>query len=204
MTKKSSDSQSQGRAFGGLRAGPSVLKDLIILVLLIVFSVTTSVYFGAREKSAGAQISEAESSGAFSKKVEDFSPTEMPGMVMTIPSGRMVTHPPMTIEKFKQYHEWGEGLVIDVRSRSEYNKGHIPGAISVPAKDFEASYEREAEVLESHLESLIVVYCDSRHCNSGDYAQEYLIKYGFEHVGLFVDGLREWRSAGMKVENALQ
>ena len=48
---------------------------------------------------------------------------------------------------------------VDARSRSDYETGHIPGAINLPPApdDFEASFKLAKEKLKR--EALIIVYC---------------------------------------------
>ncbi len=82
-------------------------------------------------------------------------------------------------------------LVIDVRPTAEYEYGHVPGAISIPA-----------ERLTEHLDGLprgrrIVAYCRGKYCMSADEAVAVLRDRGFDAVRLD-GGLPEWRAEGRK------
>ena len=46
-------------------------------------------------------------------------------------------------------------ILIDVRSKQEYNEGHLQGAINIP--DFEIKYRVEKEVPKKN--QLIILYC---------------------------------------------
>jgi rhodanese-related sulfurtransferase len=48
-------------------------------------------------------------------------------------------------------------LILDVRTKSEYDEGHVPGAILVPHKDIELHLAG----LQSFKDKPVVVYCES-------------------------------------------
>ena len=80
-------------------------------------------------------------------------------------------------------------LVIDVRPTVEYEHGHLPGAISIPA-------ERLAERLDGlPRDRRIVAYCRGRYCMSADEAVAVLRGRGFDAVRLD-GGWPEWRAEG--------
>lgn len=61
--------------------------------------------------------------------------------------------PRMTAEEVKQRLDEGEALlVVDVRSREDYDRAHIAGAMSLPVKEIESRYGELAP------ERLIVCY----------------------------------------------
>jgi rhodanese-related sulfurtransferase len=83
--------------------------------------------------------------------------------------------------------------VLDVRPRSEYEAGHLPGARSIPIGE-----------LEGHLGQLdinqeVVAYCRGRYCLFADEAVEILRRRGFQARRL-ADGLPDWEVAGLPVE----
>lgn len=87
----------------------------------------------------------------------------------------------------------GDVVVLDVRPTEEYTAGHIPGAISIPLAE-----------LEQHLDSLprgseIVAYCRGPLCVLAPRAIDLLHTRGFRARRL-VEGLPEWRLAGLPVE----
>ena len=67
-------------------------------------------------------------------------------------------------------------IVIDVRSPQEFAEGHIPGAICIP----EYNIQREIRNKVPNINSLIIVYCDSRVRSKN--AQKRLQKMGYKQV----------------------
>lgn len=101
----------------------------------------------------------------------------------------------VTAAELKKRMKDGTAIVIDVRPRTEYDAGHIPGAISIPVQE-----------LEKHLASLprrkeIVAYCRGPYCVQSDTAVELLAKRGFKAKRLEF-GMPEWRDMGLTVETA--
>jgi rhodanese-related sulfurtransferase len=101
----------------------------------------------------------------------------------------------VTADELNKRIQDGTTVVIDVRPRTEYDAGHIPGAISIPVRE-----------LEKHLASLprrkeIVAYCRGPYCVQSDVAVEFLAKRGFKAKRLEF-GLPEWRDRGLSVESA--
>ena len=64
----------------------------------------------------------------------------------------------ITAEEAKKLMDSEEGcIILDVRTREEYDQGHIPGAILIPNTEIEA---KAADLLPDK-EQLILVYCRS-------------------------------------------
>lgn len=84
----------------------------------------------------------------------------------------------------------GEVTLIDVRPHTEYDAGHLPGALSVPLD--------ELDVLAERLPTgpAIVAYCRDRYCVFAPEAVERLRERG---VGtrLLDIGVSEWRERGL-------
>jgi rhodanese-related sulfurtransferase/DNA-binding transcriptional ArsR family regulator len=89
----------------------------------------------------------------------------------------------------------GHVTVLDVRPSTEFNAGHIPGAVSIPLEDLE---RRLSEIPEKHP---IVAYCRGPYCVLAVQAVEMLRLHGFAAQRL-QDGFPEWREEGLPVEIA--
>ena len=64
----------------------------------------------------------------------------------------------ITAEEAKKLMDSEEGcIILDVRTREEYDQGHIPGAILIPDTEIEA---KAADLLPDK-DQLILVYCRS-------------------------------------------
>lgn len=89
----------------------------------------------------------------------------------------------------------GEVVVLDVRPRIEYTTGHIPGALSIPIDELP---DRLAEL---PSETEVVAYCRGAYCVFAHDAVRLLTDNGRRALRL-VDGMLEWRLAGLPTEDA--
>jgi rhodanese-related sulfurtransferase/DNA-binding transcriptional ArsR family regulator len=88
----------------------------------------------------------------------------------------------------------GDVVVLDVRPGTEYDAGHIPGAISVPLQDL----EHRLDDLPDNVE--IVAYCRGAYCVLAHDAVTALTRAGRRARRLH-DGMLEWRLAGLPVQS---
>jgi rhodanese-related sulfurtransferase len=89
----------------------------------------------------------------------------------------------------------GEVIVLDVRPLEEYTAGHIPGATSIP---LDALPTRLSE-LPPDVE--VVAYCRGAYCVLAHDAVRLLHAHG-RAARRLVDGMLEWRLAGLPVATA--
>lgn len=96
----------------------------------------------------------------------------------------------LSYERAVQIQKLRRDIFVDVRSEKAYNKMHIPGAVSVPAKDFEGKID---QFLASYpMETPIVVYCQSKRCSKSIKIGERFRDEGYHHVRIYLGGMREW------------
>ena len=92
----------------------------------------------------------------------------------------------ITAEEAKEIFDSEEGyIILDVRTREEYDQGHIPGATQI-------SHEEIAEKAEQVLtdkEQLILVYCRSG--RRSKIAAEALAELGYTNIKEF-GGIIDW------------
>ena len=88
----------------------------------------------------------------------------------------------------------GEVIVIDVRPRAEFDQAHLPFARSMPLDEIA---QRIAE-LPKFAE--IVAYCRGPFCLFAEEAAQ-LLKAKGRKVSKLLDGVAEWRAAGMTLES---
>ncbi|KOO06575.1 rhodanese-like domain-containing protein [Vibrio hepatarius] len=84
------------------------------------------------------------------------------------------------------------GVVVDIRTKDEYRKGHITDALHILPSDIKAGSFGN---LENHKSDPIIVVC-----KSGQTAQEsanLLAKAGFEKVSVLKNGLIAWNEANL-------
>ena len=77
-------------------------------------------------------------------------------------------------------------VIIDARTQSEYDEGHIPGAIMIP--EYEIADRAEKELPDK--DQLILVYCRSG--RRSKIAAEELVKLGYTNVKEF-GGIIDWK-----------
>jgi rhodanese-related sulfurtransferase len=86
----------------------------------------------------------------------------------------------------------GEVVLVDVRSRLEYDAAHLPSAISIPLP------ELRKRIRELPGDCEIVAYCRGPYCMLSIEAAHILSRHG-RRVRRLEDGVSEWREAGLRV-----
>ena len=96
------------------------------------------------------------------------------------------TYQQITQEEAKDMMDAGDVIVLDVREQSEFDAGHIPGAVLLPvgtiAKDTAAAVIPE-------MDAVVLVYCRSG--NRSKQASEKLVSLGYTNVYEF-GGINDW------------
>lgn len=92
-------------------------------------------------------------------------------------------------------------VIIDVRSRPEYQEGHIPGAININSEDVikksKSSFQNYLKQNNINLdEKYIIVYCDRG--GRSIYFTKYLIESGYHAVSL-TGGYRAYSREKLKL-----
>jgi len=87
----------------------------------------------------------------------------------------------------------GSVTVLDVRPADEFAAGHLPGAINIPLRELEGRLAGLDPAKE------IIAYCRGAYCVLSYEAVATLRSRGL-NVRRLVDGLPEWRAAGLPVE----
>jgi rhodanese-related sulfurtransferase len=91
-------------------------------------------------------------------------------------------------------HEKGTNdfLVVDTRSTADFEKEHIPGAISLPHRQM-----NEVTTRDFPRDQIIVTYCWATHCNGSAKGALRLARLGFK-VKEMVGGIEGWKADGFK------
>ena len=86
-------------------------------------------------------------------------------------------------------------MVIDARTKEEYNEAHIFSAISIPEKDF----EKATTLLPKNKSVQLVVYCnDSDLTTSTKWAGEAKAQ-GYTNVVIYSEGFSIWKARHMPI-----
>ena len=92
----------------------------------------------------------------------------------------------ITAEEARKLRDSEEGcIILDVRTREEYDQGHIPGAILIPDTEIEA---KAADLLPDK-DQLILVYCRSG--RRSKLAAQSLADLGYTNIREF-GGILDW------------
>lgn len=85
---------------------------------------------------------------------------------------------------------------VDVRTPADFKRGHIIGAVNIPASKIDSSPKELAKLKETPL----VVYCALGASAPG--VVERLRKQGFEEVYAMRGGINAWQQAGLPISSA--
>ena len=108
------------------------------------------------------------------------------------------------IDLFDLRRQMDAGLpltLLDARPAYEFAQGHLPGAVSLPWGQVEASYPAVDMRLPRHAaEGRIVVYCSGTDCDMARDLGRFLQARGFDNVLLFDGGMTLWRQHQLPTE----
>jgi phage shock protein E len=88
-------------------------------------------------------------------------------------------------DEAKDMMEGKDVIILDVRSREDYQREHIPGAVSLPNDEVEEG----AENVLPDKDAIILIYCKSGKNSAA--AAEKLVKMGYKKVYDF-GGIIDW------------
>ena len=86
-------------------------------------------------------------------------------------------------------------IIVDVRSQSEYENGHVPGAIHIP---FWSAFSRVSELPEQAKGQALVVYC--AHGPSAGIAKWAFSLNGYESILYLTGHMSAWSKANLPTE----
>ena len=102
------------------------------------------------------------------------------------------------VKRAKQIFDSGKAVFVDARSDEDYESGHIPGAVSLPAGRFDQLID---DFIDQHsLDQPVVTYCSGRTCEDSHKLAQLFSDVGFKDVKVFIDGYPGWEKEGYPVE----
>ncbi len=117
------------------------------------------------------------------------------------PSDTHVASKVLGLEETFRAYELGKAFFLDARPRSEYEKGHISGAFSLPEFEFDEVYFSISELLSPEMH--LIVYCQGKDCDESMIVSQRLLEMGYKRVDIFLSGWPEWKNAGYPTEKGL-
>ncbi len=102
----------------------------------------------------------------------------------------------ISTEQLKMMMDKQEAFVlVDARTKEEYDEAHIPGAVNVPEKKF----EELLPTLPSDKSSLLVIYCNGVKCGKSKKVAKKAAEAGYTNIILYGEGFPVWEEKNMKV-----
>lgn len=92
----------------------------------------------------------------------------------------------------KQVKKNADMVVVDSRpKRTKYDKGHLPGAISIP----DSKFKKMTHLLPEDKNKALVFYCGGFHCRLSHKSASKAIDLGYTNVKVFAAGYPAWKKA---------
>ena len=105
--------------------------------------------------------------------------------------------PAVSLKQVKEAYKSGDALLVDARDPEFFEQGHIPGAVSLPVRDFASVFPRLEEQLRTAPR--VITYCDGASCELSVELTEKLLFAGVDWVEIFTGGMQQWQGAGQPV-----
>jgi rhodanese-related sulfurtransferase len=107
----------------------------------------------------------------------------------------------VTVEYIKKVVSGGKSKVVLIDSRPKkrkYDKGHIPGAISIPDTEF----EQKMSMLPEDKSTPLIFYCGGLKCKLSIKSAKKALAAGYTNVRYFPTGFPSWKKSGGEVAKA--
>lgn len=106
----------------------------------------------------------------------------------------------MKLDEVQYYLQQPGTILVDARSIYEYKLGHIPGAVNLPADNFDPVFPKVALQLKGA--KLVIVYCSGGSCGTSEEVAKKLMEKGLtgDRLAIFSDGLPGWMGANLPIK----
>jgi len=115
------------------------------------------------------------------------------GMPAWVKGGNVVEIEVQALQKMVAEGAKEPFVLIDARPTVKYNKGHIPGAISLP----KAEFKLKKEILPADKSTQLIFYCGGYECKLSPQSAELAKELGYKKVAVFAAGEPAWKDAGL-------
>ncbi len=92
-------------------------------------------------------------------------------------------------------------LIIDARSREDYEAGHIPRAVSLPRSEIDTRLDAFMDRIT--LDQDIIVYCTGLECHDSHDVASFLKERGYQNVRVYSRGYEGWSAAGKPMKEGV-
>lgn len=98
----------------------------------------------------------------------------------------------------KTIHDGQKALFVDARGADTFYQGHIPGAISLPLRQFDQFFGPFLQTYDNQTQ--IVTYCSGRECRDSHELAKLLQEMGYQDTKIFIDGYEGWTREELPIE----
>jgi rhodanese-related sulfurtransferase len=99
---------------------------------------------------------------------------------------RQDTRHDITLDQIREHLKNNTAVIVDARSPETFARGHLRGAINVPAGQIATFVPQIVNNVSE--DELIVIYCASSTCGSGDMVCEYLAEHRYTNLRVYKPG----------------
>jgi rhodanese-related sulfurtransferase len=109
------------------------------------------------------------------------------------------TTPEVSTEQLRRILADGSAIVLDTRTRPEFDAGHIPRARNLDARP-DAQVAAVDGLVKGEKAAALVLYCNGPYCQASRRLAEQLVAAGFINVRRYQLGIPIWRALGGPTE----
>ena len=155
---------------------------MLVVSLMVIFTFSGC----ANQTSEGQQIKQSTEGENNQSTMQNNSEEINQQSIQNTDATKKAVYTSITVEEAKKIMEEKDDIIIlDVRTKEEYEDGHIKDALLLPVDDIEMN----AETILQDKEKTILVYCRSGRRSL--IASEALVELGFQNVYEF-GGIIDW------------
>lgn len=171
------------RAFSSLNL--RVVSEAVLLCLLASIVGLSINYQAVYSAFSGQEIS------ASAKRVKAETDT-----IKAAETSTLIDPFPVMLDEIDEFLAEG-ALLVDSRSKADYDGGHLAGAISFPLGQLEKLLLEFKQ--QTSIDRTLIVYCSGYGCPDSHALGIRLLKEGFTDVLVYEGGYPEWRDAGRPI-----
>lgn len=161
-----------------------IQKDLKGTCILIGFAVFIAFLFNHYSPNGIALIGQWETSKGHVKAKSKSDPVSSSMEIVDV-------------DRIKNIIDTNERKLIDVRSRSAYDAGHLPKAVSFPLSDFDKNISNLLSTIKR--DEPLLVYCESIDCPASHTFAKQLIFLKYTDIKIFSGGFLAWEEKGYQI-----
>jgi rhodanese-related sulfurtransferase len=95
----------------------------------------------------------------------------------------------LTLDEFRKHVQNQSAVIVDARLPKDFKKGHVRGAVNIPAGDEDAYLAKFQKDVAP--DQLVIIYCGGPDCPAGDNVATYLSTQGFTNLRVYKPGWQQ-------------